>query len=226
MRFVIVVVCSTLINLGSIQMAVAQPSPSQRELRQMAYKFGTCVVKHQAARASKAVLENSDNLTLKLHYSRLFDGECLDRRGALAFPESFYLYTLADALVARELTNAPAPNVSKVPPLEHSSAAPFSDLKRKFGYDVALRATNDAEAARPINEFGECVVRESPANAKALLMTEPGSAAESARFEALQAALSVCAQEKTMELSKILLRGTIALNYYRLAQALLHIPVH
>lgn len=224
MRFVIVI-GAALTSLLSASAAIAQSSLSNKELRQIAYKYGACVVKHRAVGASKAVLNHADNFTLKTRYIRLIDSGCFALHGALAFPGDFYIYTLADALVARELKDAPVPDLSKVRP-EERSTPDFSMLKRKFGYDIAVRRTGEAETVRPMNEFGECVVRQSPASAKELLMTEPETTAESARFEELQPAFSICAQDKTMELSKILLRGTIAFNYYRLAQAALQVPVH
>ena len=50
---------------------------------------------------------------------------------------------------------------------------------------------------------------------------------ELSRFEALSPALSACAPpEQEVELTKFLVRGTIALNYYRLAQAAHHVAIH
>jgi hypothetical protein len=215
------------ISLTASSTAFADTVFSTQETRQIVYKYGACAVKHHAGGASKAVLRNVDNLTLLNHYSALIDRDCLAPGGRLAFPGDYYIYALADALVARELTTAPVPDLSNVPPLERRSIPAFAELRRKFGYDAALEATKNAEIFGPLNDYGECVVRRSPAKAKALLMTEPESATEPSRFEALESALSACAPEdKTMKLTKLILRGTIALNYYRLAQAALHVPIH
>lgn len=219
------VAIAIVVGLATASSAVADPSPHQDPTRQIAYKYAVCVVKRRADTASKAVLLNVDQLTLATRYHVLVEPDCL-RGGRLAFPGNFLIYELADALVGRELAASPVPDLSTVAPLEPSSMPPFDDLKKKFGYDAALQATYDAVIFGRLDKFGECVVRNNPAAAKALLMTEPQSPEELSGFDALQPALSQCAPEgKTMELSKIQVRGTIAFNYYRLAQAALHVPV-
>jgi hypothetical protein len=225
MRSMIVII-GIATSLAANPRTNVQTFSSETETRRVAYQYATCAVNRHLGAASKAVLRNVDSLILRTHFSALIDPVCLDR-GRLVFPGEFYIYALADALVARELKVAPVPDLSNVPPLERRSIPTFTDLKRKFGYDAALQATYDADVFGALDEFGECVVRKSPADAKALLMTEPGSAAEPADFDALQPGLSECAPEgKTMEFRRVQLRGTIALNYYRLAHAALQIAKH
>jgi hypothetical protein len=225
-RFIIVsgVVATSLAPSST---AIADTVFSTQETRQIIYKYGACAVKHHAEGASKAVLGNVDSLTLVHDYSALIDRACLAAGARLAFPGDYYIYALADALVARVLATAPVPDLSNVPPLERRSMASFPELKRKFGYRAALQASSNAEIFEPFNEYGECVVRHKPATAKAFLMTEPETALEADYFQALEPAFSACAPEdKTIKVSKTVLRGTIALNYYRLAQAALHVPIH
>jgi len=228
---------SMIVTLGVILVGQASNSNadvltertySTEETRRLAHNYGQCVVRSHAMLASRAVLGNVDRLTLKKQYPLLLDRNCVDKQNqTLAFPGDFFAYILADALVARELTSAPTPDLSNVPPLERRSVAGFADLKRKFGYDAALAAASEGNVYQEFNDYGECVVRQNPADAKMLLMTNPESAAEVSAFAALQPALSACAlQGTTMELTKLLVRGTVAFNYYRLAQSALHIPVH
>jgi hypothetical protein len=219
------------IGLAGISIATSTPTAqtiiSTEETRKFAYKYGACAVARHPRGASEAVLRNADSLTLTRRYSALADDNCLPTDSQIVFPGDFFIYALADALVARELATAPIPDLSKVPPLGRRSMPTFAHLRRKFGYDAALSAAYNAEVFGALDDYGECVVRQSPAKANALLMTEPESAAESDRFEALSPALLACTPEdKTLKLTKFLLRGTIALNYYRLAQATLHVPIH
>jgi hypothetical protein len=225
MRSIIVAIGAIVISVAAKSAPVSPTPLSTEETRKAAYQYGICVVQRRASGASKAVLSNVDTETLNVRYRALFDVCRID--GTIVFPGDFYVYTLADALVALELTALPVPDLSQVPPLPGRSTPTFAKLKRKYGYDAALQATRDADVYGALNAYGECVVRKSPANAKALLMAKPESAEELSRFEALSPALSACAPaEQKVELTKFLVRGTIALNYYRLAQAARHVAIH
>lgn len=225
MRSLVVTVGAIGLGLGN-SAAIPQSLVPPEQTRQIAYKYGACAVQRHPRAASEAVLRNVDSYTLLAHYSSLVDSQCLER-GQIVFPGDFYIYSLADALVARELTAVPIPDLSRVPSLPRRPLLPFAQLRRRLGYQAALEATFNADVFGSLNEYGECVVRKDPASARALLMTAPESAEEGSRFEELSAALLACtAEDKTMKLTKTLLRGTIALNYYRLAKWALHPPVH
>lgn len=227
MRLIILIVGVMGISVAANSTANAPTGLSSEEMRKFAYHYGACAVARHPRGASEAVLRNVDTVTLTTKYSALIDRDCLPSGSQIVFPGDFYIYALADALVARELATAPMPELSNLPPLESRSMPPFAHLRRKLGYGVALRATYDAEVFGALSEYGECVVRKSPANARALLMTEPEAAAEAPAFEALSPALLACTPEgKTVKLTKSSLRGTIALTYYRLVQSALHTPVH
>jgi hypothetical protein len=82
----------------------------------------------------------------------------------------------------------------------------------------AARAKFNAGMAPLI--FGECAVRTDPANTHALLMTWPGSAEEKTAFGALAAALDSCVvQGAQFTATRSVMRGLIALGYYRVAHA-------
>jgi hypothetical protein len=71
-----------------------------------------------------------------------------------------------------------------------------------------------------LSHYGECIVRADTAGAKALLLATPDSADEAARFAALGPSLSRCLPEgTTLRFGKVTLRGSVAINYYRLAYA-------
>jgi hypothetical protein len=95
-----------------------------------------------------------------------------------------------------------------------SKEATKSELERLHQY-------REKELARIyLSNFGECVVRAGPLESYVLLMTKTGSAEEQKSFSSLMPALSSCMSEgRTLELNKATIRGTIALNYYRLAHA-------
>lgn len=204
---------------------------SVKETRRLAYDYAKCVVGRHPATASAALLTNADNKTFMTEYGSLIDGDCLVREihaGAkMSFPGDLYRYALADALVAREFASFPTPDLSNVPPLGRAplpsepTALPANASKterRKF--EQKLRDFNEAQAFRTLGVLGECVVRENTEAAKTLLATKPETAAEAASFDALRPTLAQCLPEgRTLSLGKLALRGTIAVNYYRLAHA-------
>ena len=219
--------------------AIATTAPAQnrdselnfRETRTMLHQYGRCVVKLEQALASQAISRNVDNGELLRRYDRLIVGKCLPMGYATVAKVQFkgdqYRYALADALVRKELAAAPAPDLETVPQLDHrdpglpptiSSASGKRLSEKKF--QEALRGHEQAQAFTYLSRYGECVVRVNPAAARALLLTDPETPGEAAQFNAMQTALGTCLPEnQTRGFGKLALRGTIAVNYYRLALA-------
>jgi hypothetical protein len=204
---------------------------STKETRALTHAYAQCVVKRQAAKASEAIGANVGNDTILRKYRMLIRPECLTRQihqsTQMRFTGDLYRYALADALVNRELAAVPAPVLDPVPRLDHHEpGAPPQPVDSK-GRKVGKR---ELEAARLIygrevayaflSHYGECIVRADTAGAKALLMTKPDSPEESARFSALRPAFSTCLPEgQTLSFGKVALRGSVAINYYRLARS-------
>jgi hypothetical protein len=210
----------------------AQPSNySAKETRRLAYDYAKCVVARHAGPASEAVLSDVDNKTLMARYWSLVEGECLVRQthaaAKMSFPGDLYRYALADALVSRELKSAPVPDFSNVPPLQRralpEAPAPLranASKAERRKYDEEMKDFTEAEAFRSLGALGECVVRLNAPGAKGLLLTSPETPAETSSFDALRPALGQCLPEgTTLTLGRLVLRGTIAVNYYRLAHA-------
>lgn len=220
-------------------LAIASPAPAQerdseltfRETRKMLHEYGRCVVKREQALASQAISRNVDNGELLRRYDRLIVGKCLPIGFAtvaqVRFKGDQYRYALADALIRKELASAPAPDLETVAQLDHSDpGAPptqFSPRGKRLSqskYQEAIRGHQQAQAFTYLSRYGECVVRVNPAAARALLLTDPETPGEAAQFSAMQTALGTCLPEnQTRGFGKLALRGTIAVNYYRLALA-------
>jgi hypothetical protein len=105
---------------------------------------------------------------------------------------------------------------------------PANASKRaKAKYEEALKNFDEAQSFWLLGKYGECVVRTDPAAAKALLQTRVETAGEVIAFDGLRPALAECLPEgKTLAFGKLVLRGTIAVNYYRLAHAARAISIH
>jgi hypothetical protein len=202
---------------------------SPKETRTLMYAYAKCVVDREPRRASESLLANIDNATFIKKYDRLIIGQCLVREthaaARMTFKGDLYRFALADALVKRELAAQPVPDISAVPRLEHREPGPepgpFDAKGKKLSageYLQALRDYRERVTFSFLSKYGECVVRTAPAESKALLVTVPDSVEEASRFDALKPTLATCMPEgHTVSFGRVALRGSLAINYYRLA---------
>jgi hypothetical protein len=218
----------------------AQPDTSDytpKETRRLMFDYAKCVVGRREAMASQAILANVDNGAIMKSYPKLIDGACLVREthadSKMSFKGDLYRYALADALVNRQLANVPAPNLANAPPLpqraisdEPKPPAANSSKSEQRKYEAALRNYEQEQGFRALTAYGECIVRTDTAGARTLLLTAPETPAEAAGFTAIHPALEQCLPEgETLAFGKVVLRGSIAVNYYRLAKAVAAHPV-
>jgi hypothetical protein len=224
---------SLLVALLAIQVPMGLPDNARnipaRQVRALVADYGDCIVKREAARASAAILAGLNSNELLDRYPQLMQESCLHNRLGerveVRFSGDQYRFAIADALVRRELAAVPPPVLDDVASLDHHGPAgpPTSDAKDRplegRALELAMRDYEVDRAAHYLWRYGECVVRVDPAAAKAMLMTDPASPEEGVRFAAMSNALGTCLGEgRTLEFGKAALRGTIAVNYYRLAK--------
>jgi hypothetical protein len=217
----------------------AEPEYSTRETRAITHAYAKCVVARRPAKASEALLRNIDNPTFMREYPTLIIGECLTRqtgptagRVKMTFAGDLYRYALADALVNRELATVAVPDLSAVPRLDHRDpgpppqpVAPNGRRLSKKKYETAVLRHKVAQTYFYLSRYGECVVRQAPNDSRALLLTVPDSPEETDRFAALQPALGTCLPEgTTLKFGRVALRGSIAVNYYRLVRTAIGAP--
>lgn len=179
-----------------------------RQVRALVETYADCVVKNEEPHASDAILRDLSDRDFQRGHPELIQENCipmaLGNYIQMDFTPSELREVVAEALVRREFANTPAPALDDVPGLSHRPAS------------GSPQSAADAYLAR----YGECVVRVDPSRAKALLFTEPLTDGEAAAINALGTALGTClAPGKTLNFSKAALRGSIAINYYRLAVA-------
>ena len=204
---------------------------STKEIRAVMHGYARCIVAKQGGKASQALIRNLDNSTILRRYPMLIDGDCLTDEtrtpATMRFQGDLYRYALADALVNRELAAAPVPALDGVAPLEQQPlrdkpeplASDASKSSRRK-YEKAMDDYREALSNQFLARYGECVVRLDASTAKALLLTAPDSAEEAASFGRLRTALATCLPEgETLRFGKVALRGSIAINYFRLAHA-------
>lgn len=220
--------------LAPVQAASAEQSDSDystKETRAVMHAYAKCVVRRQSAKASEAIAANLDNATILRKYPMLMSPDCLGDAAQggvqMRFGGDLYRYALADALVNRDLAAWTVPDLAAVPRLVHrdpgeapsqvtASGKPLG--KRK--YEAAVAAHEKEATYAYLSRYGECAVRGNPAGSKALLLAAPDSAQETAAFNALRPVLERCLVEgRTIRFGRVALRGSIAINFYRLAHS-------
>jgi hypothetical protein len=133
-------------------------------------------------------------------------------------------YALADALVRREFAAGSVPSLKDAAALHHPE---YDEAEHAPRQGKKLRPTELKEmedhraqhmAATFLGKFGECVVRADTARSYSLLMSKATSSEEKAAFNSLMSNFSSCfpAGQK-LAFGRSTLRGTIALNFYRMA---------
>ena len=112
-------------------------------------------------------------------------------------------FALAQALIQSQPALA-LPSLQTVSPLGHGV--------------LPKNPSNSVKVGMGMSAVGECVVRAAPDVSTRLVRSDIASDAESAAVEALKPALSGCLTAgQTFVFSPEMLRGAVALNYYRLA---------
>jgi hypothetical protein len=220
--------------VASSQAASAAQSDSDystKETRAVMHDYAKCVVRSRPAKASEAIAANLDNATILRKYPMLMSPDCLGDAApqgvSMRFGGDLYRYALADALVNRELAAWTVPDLAAVPRLVHRDPgeAPSQSTAKgkplgKRKYEAALAAHEKEATYAYLSRYGECVVRGNPAGSKALLLTGPDTLQETTAFNALRPVLERCMVEgRTIRFGRVTLRGSIAINFYRLAQA-------
>ena len=185
-------------------------------------EFARCVVRRKHDVAAEVVLDPSQQLGSEENKG-LFISDCMPRGSRMRAKAVQMRYGLAEALVLADVKTAPA-DLAQVPPLQH---LPFVD--RPMPADVASdpervarwQAFADvAQGYAAIAPLGECVVRANPDASLALLKTPVETDAEKSAIAAIAPALPGCVKKgEQISINRFNLRGTIALNLYRLARA-------
>lgn len=209
---------------------------SEREARRMARRFAQCVVKHHPNPAMIVVSTDISNTEIVRKYSMLQDTDCAfqaDRSNSsfrLRLDGNGFRYALAEALVNAQFPE-PWAAVATAPPIPHRVHDPAKFMP-KPGMKLTPAQLKVVEEARILDQglvfaeqFGDCVARADPINAHRLLATLPVSPEEDAAVQALYPHLPGCVpagQKVTINVDVV--RGAVALSYYRLAKALQNGP--
>lgn len=181
--------------------------PSDRQ-RQLVAQYAACVVKRMPRKAKAVVLSDRESAAAIARYDEVVSPDCmpLETDGSMTMRTWPILIrvALAQALLETEPALVLRP-LATVPPLAHGTIEKGSEKNAATGIVMS--------------RLGECVVRAAPAASGRLIRADVASPIEAAAFEAVKPALSSCLSAgETFAFSPELLRGAVALNYYRLAK--------
>jgi hypothetical protein len=201
--------------------------------RKIQADFGQCVIKKHLAPAQHFVLTpNMEKSEWRKDVSAIADGYCLGVVAAAAgdvemkFPVDTMRYALADALARKEFSAGAAASIKDAAPLEQPKLKEEDyqlepgKRPRKGELEQLRENRQKQQSLIYLAGFGECVVRADPANSYALVMSDAETPQEDAAFKGLMPAYGGCLTAgQSLSFNKSTLRGTIAMNYYRLAHA-------
>ena len=183
---------------GDLYVPNSQDNLNAKQVRVSMAKFARCVAGRHPKESSEFVLDATGGTWPVI--SKKIDDSCLleavDNPGEeirMSSNSQDILFALADALVQKKLADFDPNQITT------ASKLPVSDA---------------------LSMIGECAVRADPTGARNLLKARLNSKDEDAAVQALTPAFASCLPKGAQVRFNILsLRGTVAVNYYRLALA-------
>ena len=173
-------------------------------------QFAGCLVSRSRGRVTRYANMRADDPGYRKYMLSLFDAagdECLSS-GDLSFNAMVFRGTIFQALYAAEFPNSSAPI--------DFAAVPNTGFRDAYGPQVAP----EARSVVALEQFGECVGRADGPGLRNLLNAVPGSAQETALFNALVPKFSGCIPKgETLAFSKVILKGALAEGMYWLSKA-------
>ena len=212
--------------------ALATDNPKdEAKVRKLAFKYASCVVRKYHDRASDAILATADNQQIMRNMAQIVDSDCLSSAAGFGvdmhFPNDTYKFALADALVNADYTARGVSTFADRLPLAQPTlgspeqeAAALQRMKDSHRRAELQLGIDRQKAFVWLARYGECVVRHDPVNTRYWLLTPVETPEEISRIRALQSTFGSClGSGTTMRFDRIMMRGTVAINYYRLAKA-------
>ena len=227
-KLILSAICS--IGLVAGPASAASESGKMEANRRIMFDYAKCVVRLRHDRTAEAILSNADNDTIQKRYSDLIIEECAATAAGdgveMRFGVDLFRYALADALVNADFSSTGESDFSNRLPLAHIATPSQSEFDT---YLLGVKSKRQREAAKVefdkrvgvawLSRFGECVVRQDPVKSRLWLLTPTGAAEESSRINDLRPTFAICLGQGSARFNRITMRGTVALNYYRLAKA-------
>lgn len=225
-----------LVTLAGVIAVAAAPTRAedsakgQAKVRKITFAYATCVVRKHHDKASEAILATADNDTIISKFAQIIDADCLGAAAGsgvdMRFPADSYRFALADALVNADFASRGDVSFADRLPLAQpllvsrdEAAQRLAKAKGDRNRKEVQEGIDKGNALALLARYGECVVRRDPVKTRYWLLTQPNAPEEDSRIKVLLPAFADCLGEGTVKINRITMRGTVAVNYYRLAMA-------
>ena len=199
--------------------------------------YAICTVRNYNKSARDMILSNVDNKSMGRKFGDIYTEEALafvpncrelvlNYRSIIVEPDALRA-SIAQVLVKKYFSDGAAADFSDVTPLIHLQPENIEEYNEKIKaakfekQRARIKKVYDEDVSRSwLSAFGECVVRFDTSNSRELVISKLGSPAELNAISLIKPALSSCLVDgELLTLDKYTLRGTLAINYYRLAMA-------
>ena len=193
----------TLLGHSSAQVDVRGKNSARQTMQQ----FGACLVERQRGRVERVAALPTDAPEYASLSNRLFQtlgDDCLSG-GDLGFSSVIFRGSLFEALYSV--------NFRATGPVDISGITTSN-------YAALYKAPLSPESVQvlALENFGECVARNDPANTRALVLAKPDTDGESNAFAALSLRFNGCiVKGEVIKFSKTILRSALAEGLYRLS---------
>jgi hypothetical protein len=182
--------------------------PSSADARDTMRRLAQCVVSRDKGLVARIIAVPVDSVEGVRAAKRLFDTTdetCLSE-GAVDYNATLFRGAVFEALYTRDFRyNGPTVFPTNI----------------ATGYAALYTAPYSIEArqAMALEQFGECVARAEPVEARKLLLALPDSAIEREQFALLAPRFGACVVKgSTVAMSKSIIRGALAEGMYRLSR--------
>lgn len=215
--------------------ASAPKGSGMEDLRRVASMLADCVVRVNAPLVRGVVLQNLSPAQISKSPTarRLIDGLCLQGNRSddaiapqiplgMRFEGDLFRYNLADALIRKDYPTSHHFDFAAVAALQHHDPGVLAPALASGTSRKAKKAREAYEKDLAIvmfSRFGECVCRRNPGDVHKLLLTPVVTPMENVAFAELSSTLGECLADGQLRLSREVVRGVLALNFYRLAGA-------
>jgi hypothetical protein len=192
----------SLISRRAAQISGTTKTDARRTTRE----FGVCILKRFPRYGERLALEPVHTDEYDKLLNRMVTADCLSH-GELSFPPNVVRSAVIEALYIEQFGRSGPIEFSQVPPIDYLA-----------GYPDQL--TGSARTIVALAKFGDCVSRHDPVNARALVVSIPGSGDEKHRLAELSPSFNGCViQGEKLTFSRSVIRGAVSEGLFRLSRA-------
>jgi hypothetical protein len=179
---------------------------TKTDARRTTRDYGVCVLKRFPKYGERVALEPVHTDQYNKLLDRMIISDCLSL-GELSFPPNVVRSSIIEALYVQEFGRSGPTDFSQVPPIDYLA-----------GYPAEL--PGNARTIVALAKFGDCVSRKDPTNARALVVSFPGSGDEKQRLSALGPSFNACViKGEKLTFSRSVIRCAVSEGLFRLSRA-------